>query len=54
MAGAYRAAMPQIKTTEQQQLISALAGWLDGFVPWSQTAVAQGRPVPDLVGFWAH
>jgi hypothetical protein len=54
MAGAYRAAMPQIKTTEQQQLTSALAGWLDGFVPWSQTAVAQGRPVPDLVGFWAH
>jgi hypothetical protein len=54
MAGAYRAAMPQIKSTEQQQLINALAGWLDGFVPWSQSAAAQGRPVPDLIGFWAH
>jgi hypothetical protein len=54
MAGAYRAAMPQLKTAEQQQLIGALAGWLDGFVPWSQLATAAGRPVPDLLGFWAY
>ena len=53
MAGAYRAAMPQIKTTEQQQMINALAGWLDGFVPWAQAAAAIGRPAPDLIGFWA-
>ena len=54
MAGAYRAAMPQIKTAEQQEMIAALAGWLDAFVPWSQVSASLGRPVPDLVGFWAH
>lgn len=54
MAGAYRAAMPQIKTDEQRELISALVMWLDGFVHWSQVAAGLGRPVPDLVGFWAH
>jgi hypothetical protein len=54
MAGAYRGAIPQIKTAEQQQMTNALAGWLDGFVPWASAAAAQGRPVPDLVGFWAH
>jgi len=54
MAGAYRAAMPQIKTTEQQEMIAALAGWLDGFVPWSQVSASLGRPVPDLVGFYAQ
>ena len=53
MAGAYRAALPQIESAEQQQVINALASWLDGFVPWSQVAAAQGRPVPDLLGFWA-
>lgn len=53
MAGAYRAALPQIRSTEQQELINALAGWLDGFVGWSQAAAGQGRPVPDLFGFWA-
>jgi len=54
MAGAYRAAMAQLKTPEQQQLTGALAAWLDGFVPWSQMATASGRPVPDLLGFWAY
>ena len=53
MAGAYRAAMPQIKTTEQQELVNGLATWLDGFVPWAQAAAPQRRPVPDLIGFWA-
>ena len=54
MAGAYRAAMPQIRTTEQQEMVTALAHWLDGFVPWAQVAASLGRPVPDLIGFWAH
>jgi len=54
MAGAYRAALPQIRSTEQQQLTNALAGWLDGFVGWSQAAASAQRPVPDLFGFWAH
>ncbi|WP_375423471.1 hypothetical protein [uncultured Friedmanniella sp.] len=53
MAGAYRSAMPQIKTSEQQEMTSALASWLDGFVPWAQVAPSLGRPVPDLIGFWA-
>jgi hypothetical protein len=54
MAGAYRAAMPQIKTTEQQDMVLALAHWLDGFVPWAQVAASLGRPVPDLLGFLAQ
>jgi len=53
MAGAYRAAMPQIKTTEQQEMVASLAGWLDGFVPWAQAAARTDRPAPDLLGFWA-
>jgi hypothetical protein len=53
MAGAYRAALPQVKTQEQQEMVAALVTWLDGFVPWAQVAVTLGRPVPDLVGFWA-
>ena len=32
---------------------AALASWLDGFVPWAQVAASMGRPVPDLIGFWA-
>ncbi len=52
MAGAYRSAMPQIKTDEQRDLVNALATWLDGFIPWAQVANSLGRPVPDLVGFW--
>jgi hypothetical protein len=54
MAGAYREAMPQVKTQEQQEMVAALVTWLDGFVPWSQVAVSMRRPVPDLVGFWAN
>lgn len=54
MAGAYRAAMPQVRTEEQREMIRDLAGWLDGFIPWAQLAVTQRRPAPDLVGFWAH
>jgi hypothetical protein len=54
MAGAYRSAMPQIKTSEQQELVAALATWLDGFIPWAQVAVSLRRPVPDLIGFWAN
>jgi hypothetical protein len=54
MAGAYRAAMPQVKTRAQQEMVAALVGWLDGFVPWAQVANSQHRPFPDLVGFWAN
>ena len=54
MAGAYRSAMPQIKTDEQREMINSLAIWLDGFVPWAQVASSLGRPVPDLIGFWAN
>ncbi|MCW2810757.1 MAG: hypothetical protein JWP61_1215 [Friedmanniella sp.] len=52
MGGAYRAAMPQIESAEQRELTGQLAGWLEGFVPWAQTAAARGRPAPDLLGFW--
>jgi hypothetical protein len=54
MAGAYRAAMPQVKTREQQEMVAGLVTWLDGFIPWAQVAVTMRRPAPDLVGFWAH
>ncbi len=54
MAGAYRAAMPQVKTREQQEMVAALVGWLDGFIPWAQVAISQNRQFPDLVGFWAN
>jgi hypothetical protein len=54
MAEAYRAALPEIKTQQQQEMVAALVGWLDGFTSWSQVAAEQGRPVPDLVGFWAN
>jgi hypothetical protein len=54
MAEAYRSAIPGIKTNEQQrEMINALTIWLEGFVPWAQVAASLGRPVPDLVGFWA-
>ena len=53
MAAAYRSAMAEIEGEEQQQMINSLAIWLDGFVPWAQVAASFGRPVPDLVGFWA-
>ncbi|HET9302825.1 MAG TPA: hypothetical protein VFO20_08615 [Propionibacteriaceae bacterium] len=53
MAAAYRSAIQDIKTEEQREMINALTSWLDGFVPWAQVAASLGRPVPDLVGFWA-
>ena len=54
MAGAYRAAIPEVKTQEQQEMVAALVTWLDGFVPWARVAATLDRPVPDLVGFWAN
>jgi len=54
MAGAYRSALPQIKTQEEQDLINSLATWLDGFVPWARVAASLQRPVPDLVAFYAQ
>lgn len=54
MADAYRTALPEIATEEQRELVRNLVGWLDSFVPWSQVAAKVGRPVPDLIGFWAH
>lgn len=53
MASSYRSASHELKTAEQQEMTEALAGWLDGFVPWAQVAPSLGRPVPDLVGFYA-
>jgi hypothetical protein len=53
MASSYRAASRELESAEQQEMTSALAGWLDGFVPWAQVAPSLGRPVPDLVGFYA-
>lgn len=54
MAEAYRSAMPGIKTEGQRAMINSLTIWLDGFAPWAQVAASLGRPVPDLVGFWAN
>jgi hypothetical protein len=54
MNAAYRSAMREIKTDEQRAMISSLTLWLDNFVPWAQVAASLGRPVPDLIGFWAH
>jgi hypothetical protein len=53
MAGAYRSAMPQIRTDEQREMTTMLTTWLDGFIPWAQVAASLGRPVPDLFGFYA-
>lgn len=53
MAQSYRDALPEIEDREQQDLVYGLANWLDGFVPWARVAVTQGRPTPDLVGFWS-
>jgi hypothetical protein len=53
MAAAYRSAIQDIKTEEQREMINSLTVWLEGFVPWAQVAASLGRPVPDLVGFWA-
>lgn len=54
LAEAYRSALPQVKSQEQAELAAALAGWLDGFRGWAETADQVQRPAPDLLGFWAH
>ena len=53
MAAAYRAAVADVESPEQREMINSLTIWLDGFLPWAQVAASLGRPVPDLVGFWA-
>ena len=54
MNDAYRRALPEVKTDEQREMVRSLTIWLDGFVPWAHVAASLGRPVPDLLGFWAH
>ena len=54
MNDAYRRALREIKTDEQREMVRGLTVWLDGFVPWAQVAASLGRPVPDLLGFWAN
>lgn len=54
MAAAYRAALPQVKSREQAEVVTSLVGWLDNFVGWTQSASGAQRPAPDLVGFWAN
>ena len=54
MAGAYRSALDQLEDDAQREMVAALASWLDGFVPWASVSASLGRPVPDLVAFWAH
>ena len=54
MAGAYRSAMGQLEDDAQREMVAALATWLDGFVPWASVSASLGRPVPDLIAFYAH
>jgi hypothetical protein len=54
MTDAYRAALPEVKTREQQEMLAALVTWLDGFHPWAEAARRLQRPAPDLFGFWAN
>jgi len=54
MAGAYRAALPEVKTREQQETVAALVSWLDDFPSWARAAAQVRRPPPDLIGFWAN
>jgi hypothetical protein len=54
MAGAYRSALTNTEIDDQRETIGSLATWLDGFVHWSNVSGTLGRPVPDLVGFWAN
>ena len=54
MAGAYRAAIGELSSAEQRELVASLVAWLDGFVSWAKAAAVQGRPAPDLVAFWAR
>ncbi len=53
MADAYRTALPQVRQ-DQQEVVAALVAWMDGFPQWAGIAGSQGRPVPDLIGFWAN
>jgi hypothetical protein len=53
MAAAYRSALADVESPGQHDMINSLTIWLDGFLPWAQVAASLGRPVPDLVGFWA-
>jgi hypothetical protein len=53
MAAAYRWQCRESKQPKQREMINSLTMWLDGFLPWAQVAASLGRPVPDLVGFWA-
>ena len=54
MATAYRTALPELKSEQQREMITSLATWLDGFIHCASLAGTLGRPVPDLVGFWAN
>jgi hypothetical protein len=54
MAAAYRTAVPELSSKQQREMINSLATWLDGFIQWASVAGTLGRPVPDLVGFWAN
>ena len=51
MAAAYRLAMPPVET-EGRAVISLLAIWLDGFVPWPRSPAGSVASA-DLVSFWA-
>jgi hypothetical protein len=53
MAESYRQALAEIEERDQRDLAYGLANWLDGFAPWARLAASQGRPAPDLVGFWS-
>lgn len=53
MAQSYRDALPEIEVRGQQDLAYGLSNWLDGFPHWARVAASQGRPAPDLIGFWS-
>jgi hypothetical protein len=54
MLDAYRSAIQDLPSTEQQELVSALVNWLEAFPAWARVAGDLGRPRPDLVAFWAR
>ena len=54
MATAYRSALPQVESREQQEMLAALVRWLDDFVGLPARVSTSARPVPDLIGFWAN
>ncbi|GAB3922243.1 hypothetical protein GCM10011575_14260 [Microlunatus endophyticus] len=53
MAASYRQALPGIEEPGHRDLAYGLANWLDGFPHWTRIAETQGRPAPDLIGFWS-